>query len=128
VVPLVCIEEAQGFIPYGRVDHLIDARQEVRHLGSSLVQACVVHAHALGPVLLPHENRVCYPLRVEHLLDEPSRQEPSDLLADFLPLLLVEASQALLGGSGRSVGCPATTRNLGFYDKPNLSCKVRNWS
>jgi hypothetical protein len=21
-----------------------------------------------------------------------------------------------------------TTRNLSFYDKPNLSCKVRNWS
>jgi hypothetical protein len=35
---------------------------------------------------------------VENLLDEPGRDEAGDLLTDRLPLLVVEASEALLDG------------------------------
>jgi hypothetical protein len=85
------------FAPCGRVDHLIDAWQWVGHLGTSLVHARVIHAPR--PVLLPHKNGVCYPLKVEHLLDESGSHEPSNLLADRLPLLIVEMPQALLDRS-----------------------------
>jgi hypothetical protein len=125
VVPQVCIQEAQGFAPYGLVDHLIDTWQRIGHLGASLVQARVVGAYVSCPIIFSNKNGVRYPLRVEHLPDESGCQEPSDLLADRLPLLVLKALQALLDGlvfSRMSSECSTTSLKIpgmskGFHAK-----------
>ena len=58
----------------------------------------IINAHSPFPSLLFNKNRIGKPVRVEYLSDESGYQEFGNLFAYCPTSLVVEATQALLGG------------------------------
>ena len=70
-------------------------------LGAALVKGGEVDAHAeLLRLLLLHQDRVRYPVRVLDLSDESGVEQPVDLFADGVSFGARKASHGLLDGSG----------------------------
>ena len=67
-------------------------------LWTCFVEASIINAHSPFPGLLFNKNRIGKPIGVEYLSDESGYQEFGDLFAYGPAPLVVEATQALLGG------------------------------
>ena len=67
-------------------------------LQTCLIEASIINAHSSFPSLLFNKNRIGKPVGVVYLFDEASCQEFGDLLAYGPTLLVIKATQALLGG------------------------------
>ena len=73
------------------------ARQPVI-LCTCLVESSIIDAHSPLPRLFSDEDGISEPVGVENLPDESGCQELGDLFAYGPASLVVEATQALLGG------------------------------
>ena len=63
-----------------------------------LVEASIINTHSPFPGFLFNKNRISKPVGVKYLSDESGYQEFGDLFAYGPTPLVVEATQALLGG------------------------------
>lgn len=96
VVPGVRIEKADDLTANRGVDDLVNPRKGKWVFCTSLVQACVIDAHSLFPILLLDQDGIGQPIQMLDLLDDSSVEEPGMLLLDGLVLLLIEAAEVLL--------------------------------
>ena len=67
-------------------------------LWTRFVEASIINAYSLFPGLLFNKNMIGEPVGVKYLSDESGCQEFGDLFAYGPAPLIVEATQALLGG------------------------------
>ena len=67
-------------------------------LWARLVEASIINTYSLFPGLLFYKNRIGNPVGVDYLSDESGCQEFGDLFAYGPAPLIIETTQALLGG------------------------------
>jgi hypothetical protein len=58
MVPRVCIKEAEGFSPQGRVDYLVYTWQRKQILQTCLIETNIINTHSPFPTLLFYKNMI----------------------------------------------------------------------
>jgi hypothetical protein len=107
VVPREAIKEGHNFAACCAVDNFVDSWQGKIVLGTSLIEACEVDAHALLATLLLHHDHVGEPCWVSNWLDEPGFQQAMHLSLGCLGFLMRHFPQSLLFRAHRGVDAQA---------------------
>ena len=85
---------------------MIYPREREVILRTSFVQVSVINTHAPHDgniriiILLFNEDWIRQPIRVQHLHNETSCEQPSDLVTNYFPSIFGEAPKDLFHGSG----------------------------